>query len=77
MKSIELAIFLVDGEDRLVGQTWKTVELTFTDDRFESIMRDGVTMGLAITVTAPPKSVKTVVYDPAADLIGSTIVKVH
>jgi VWFA-related protein len=77
VKSIELAIFLVDGEDHLVGQTWKPVELTFTDDRFQSVMRDGVTIGLAITVTAPPKSVKTVVYDPAADLIGSTIVKVH
>jgi VWFA-related protein len=77
VKSIELAIFLVDGEDRLVGQTWKTVELTFTDDRFQSIMREGVTMGLAITVTAPPTIVKTVVYDPAADLIGSAIVKVR
>jgi VWFA-related protein len=77
VKSIELAIFLVDGEDHLVGQTWKPVELTFTDDRFKSVLRDGVTIGLAITVTAPPKSVKTVVYDPAADLIGSTIVKVH
>jgi hypothetical protein len=77
VKSIELAIFLVDGEDHLVGQTWKTVELTFTDDRFQSVMRDGVTIGLAITVTAPPKNVKTVVYDPVADLIGSTIVKVH
>lgn len=77
VKSIELAVFLVDGDDRLVGQTWKTVELTFTDDRFQSVMRDGVTIGLAITVTAPPKSVKTVVYDPAADLIGSAIVKVH
>jgi hypothetical protein len=60
-----------------VGQTWKTVELTFTDDRFQSVMRDGVTMGLAITVTAPPKSVRTVVYDLAADLIGSAIVKVQ
>jgi len=40
-------------------------------------MRDGVTMGLAITVTAPPKSVRTVVYDLAADLIGSAIVKVQ
>jgi hypothetical protein len=43
----------------------------------QTITREGVTIGFTITVTAPPKIVRVVVYDPVADLIGSTIVKVQ
>lgn len=73
--SIELATFLLDGRDHLVGQTWKTVELTFTDERLKDVMRDGVTVPVTISVSARPKNVKIIVYDAGADLLGSVIVK--
>jgi hypothetical protein len=34
-------------------------------------------IGLTVAVSAPPKQVKVVVYDPAEDRIGSAIVKVQ
>jgi hypothetical protein len=75
--SFELAIFCVDGRDALVGQTWQTVELTYTDQRLPAIMREGLTITLTAPVNAPPKNVKVVVYDHGADLVGSVIVKVR
>ena len=77
VKSIELAVFLVDDGDRLVGEIWKTVDLTFTDDRLAVIRRDGVPIELTITTSAPPKHAKVIVYDAGDDLLGSAVVKVQ
>ena len=75
--ALDLAIFCVDGRDVLVGQSWKTVELNYADDRLAAVMRDGVPVTVTIDLSAPVKNVKVVLYDFAADLVGSAIAKVN
>ena len=75
--SIELAAFVLDGGDKQVGHEWKTVELTFSDDRYQEVLRTGVPVTVTIAVTGKPKNAKVVVYDYGADLVGSVIVKVQ
>ena len=75
--SIALAAFFFDPDEQLVGQFWRRVDLTFDDARFAAVKRDGVPIGLTVAVTALPKQVKVIVYDPAEDRIGSAIVKVQ
>ncbi len=75
--SIALAAFFFDSDQQLVGQFWKRVDLTFDDMRFVAVRRDGVPVKLTVAVTAPPRQVKVVTYDPTADRVGSAIVKVQ
>jgi VWFA-related protein len=75
--SIALAAFFFDGNQQLVGQFWRRVDLTFDAARFTAVKRDGVPIGLTVAVSAPPKQVRVVVYDPAEDRVGSAIVKVQ
>jgi hypothetical protein len=74
--SIEVAVFCMGGRN-IVGQSWQTLELTFSDDRYQQIVRTGVAHSMNIDVPAPVASVKVVVYNYAADLVGTVIVKVQ
>ena len=75
--AVELVILLLDSARRPLGQTWKTVDLAFTDERLESAKSDGVRIPLTLPVKVPPSVVKIVVYDPAADLLGTRVVDVR
>jgi VWFA-related protein len=75
--SIALAAFFFDADQQLVGQFWRRVDLTFDAARFTAVKRDGVPIGLTVVVSAPPKQVRVVVYDPADDRIGTAFVKVE
>jgi hypothetical protein len=35
--SIELAAFVLDGHDKEIAHEWKTVVLTFTDERYQEV----------------------------------------
>jgi VWFA-related protein len=74
--SIEVAMFLVDARNRTLGQVFKTVGISLTDDRLEAVKRDGAAVRLTLTSKYAPKKAKVVVYDPAADLVGSVTVDV-
>ena len=74
---LELLVGCLDGRDRLLGQTWQTVQLSYTDDRLAAVKREGVPVSLPIVVTGVPKTAKIVLYDYGADLIGSSSIKVQ
>jgi VWFA-related protein len=74
--TLEVALFCVDGRDRLVGETWKTVHFNYTDARLQVVTREGLpAVPLSVETSAPPKNLKVVVYDHGSDLVGSVIVK--
>ncbi|MEP6916348.1 MAG: hypothetical protein ABJC89_11915 [Acidobacteriota bacterium] len=77
MGSIELATFVLDAGDRTLEQTWKTLDLAFTDAELHTLARDGLAVRVHDTVNAAPKKVKIIVYDSGADLVGSLIVTVR
>jgi VWFA-related protein len=74
--TLEVAVFCLDARDSLVGETWKTVRLSYTDQRLPVVTQEGLTVPLSIETSRPPGKIKVVVYDHGSDLVGSAIVKV-
>jgi VWFA-related protein len=75
--AVELAAFALDGKDNPVGHIWKTVTLTFSDDRYQEFLRSGVPVTVQVPVTATPKNLKLVAYNYAADIVGSVLIKIQ
>jgi len=75
--TIELGLFCLDDRQRAVGELWRKVELSVTDERRQELVRDGVTVNVAVPVKANAASVKVVAYDYGADLVGTANVTVR
>jgi hypothetical protein len=75
--SVEVVIFTVDGRKRQMQDLWQRVELDLSDATLEKFKSGGIPH--SATLPAPPEldAVKVVVYDYAADLIGSLVLKVR
>jgi VWFA-related protein len=76
---LEMLVGGLDGRDNLLSQTWKRVQLDYTDERLDGIKRTGIPVSLTLPLTIPAaaaKNVKIVVYDYAADLVGTAVVKI-
>ena len=71
--SIDVAIFCADAGQRLIGVGWETIEFEMTPDAYQRFMQNGLTYTGRVGVTAEPRHVKVVVYDPGADLVGSAM----
>jgi hypothetical protein len=75
--TLEVAVFA--GErGRQIGQVQRRVELRLTPENFAAVERNG----LEFTVSAPvpsgrPTHLKAVIYDHAADRLGSTVFSVR
>ena len=74
--SIEIATFVVDGHDHPLGELWKTVDFSLTDDQLEAVKREGAKVRASVLLRGTPKKAKVIVYDAGADLVGSTTVDV-
>lgn len=75
--TIELGLFCLDDRQRAVGELWRKVELSVTEQRRQELVRDGVTVDIAVPVKANAASVKVVAYDYGADLVGTANVNVR
>jgi hypothetical protein len=73
--SLEVAVFCADSREQLIGQSWNTVDLKMTPDVFERLKSTGFAINGHVSVSAPARYVKVVVYDSASDLVGSAMVK--
>lgn len=74
--SVDIAVFCADGNQRLLGVNWDTVEFAMTPDAYERFMQKGMTYSTRVTVTGEPRHVKVVVYDVGADLVGSALLRI-
>jgi hypothetical protein len=74
---VDLAIFCVDDHDRLVGESWKTIELSYSDERLPIVMGQGITIQIPLELQSPGKQVKVIVYDYRADLVGSVLARIR
>jgi VWFA-related protein len=70
---VDLAIFVGDRHEEIVGEQWSKVSLKLGEAR----LRDGrpIPFVVRIPVKGQPHYVKAIVYDYAADLVGSTSVR--
>lgn len=75
--TIDVAVFCVrEGSGVLVGHSWQTIDLALTDARLAELGRSGFQHTVEIPVSVLPQEAKVVVYNYAADLVGSAILEV-
>jgi hypothetical protein len=73
---VEFRVYCGDGKEKLVGQTQGVMRLNLTDASYAKYARDGIPYTARVQVKAKPKTVKVIIYDPAADLAGSMVASV-
>jgi hypothetical protein len=68
-------MFTLDGRQRPIQELWQRVELDLSDATYQKFTTGGIPY--TATLPAPPdiRAVKVVVYDYAADLVGSVVLK--
>ncbi len=74
--SVEFRVYCGDGKEKIVGQTQGVMRLNLTDSSYAKFSRDGIPYAARVQVKAKPKTVKVIIYDPAADLAGSMVAPV-
>jgi VWFA-related protein len=73
---LDLVIYAADEKERIVGESRHKVDLKLKDENYQRYLRDGIPFEVTMRAALPPRYVKVIVYDYAADLLGSSIVKV-
>jgi VWFA-related protein len=70
---IEIAVIFMDDRDRIVGGTYRkqTAHLEYTPEAYAMAMRDGVPYQVQMRVPSGTKYIRLMVYDYAADLLGT------
>jgi hypothetical protein len=76
---VEVAYFCGDDDQEPVGELWQTIDLKLKDVTYQQFRKDGLRFVARVPVSGTPKYAKVVVYDPAADRLGSAFgdVKKH
>jgi VWFA-related protein len=72
----DLAVFIGDEQNLLVGQTWQTVELKVEPERYARFLQQGIPVTLRVPIRRSSRNAKVIVYDYGSDLMGSVAVKV-
>ena len=74
---LEVALFAIDRRNRLVGERWFSLDLSLDECEHRSVLRDGLPLEARVPVRGDAMNVKEVIYDFAADAVGSMTVRVH
>jgi VWFA-related protein len=69
--SLDIGIFAGDAKQQVIGETMKRIELKLTPEQHATLMKDGAPLNSRIAISGVPRFVKVVVYDYAADLVGT------
>jgi len=72
---LNVAVFCGDARGNLVGELWQTIDLKLGDASFERFTREGIPYTGAVPLSGDARFVKVVIYDFAADLVGSVLVR--
>ena len=71
--SLDIGIFAGDEKEQVIGETMKRIELKLTSEQHATLMKEGAPLNSRITISGVPRFVKVVVYDYAADLVGTAV----
>ena len=63
--------------NRLVGGRWFSLDLSLGQSEHQAILRDGIRLDARVAVREEVRNVKVVIYDFAADLVGSLTIPVR
>ena len=74
--SIDVAVFAGARNQRPVGEIRRRVELKLEPATYARALKEGVKCETIIDLTGPPRYLKAVVYDYAADKLGSAVAEI-
>lgn len=74
--SIDLAVYAGDSKERVTGQALRKVDLNLKDEAYRNFLEHGASFTVRIPVKEDPKFVKVIVYDYAADLVGTAVSRI-
>jgi len=72
---LDLVIYTADDKERIIKESRHKIDLKLKDENYQRYLREGIPFEVTMRAAQPPKYVKVIVYDYAADLLGSSIVK--
>ena len=72
---LDIAVYCADAKEKLVGESWQTMDLNLQEETYRRLMEVGVTYTALVAVKSRPSYVKAIVYDRRSDLVGSAIRK--
>jgi VWFA-related protein len=75
--TLNLAFFSGDAKQRLVGETWRTLDLSVNEANRERLVRDGTPVAVTIPLPNDARDVKVVVYDYGSDLLGTATARIR
>jgi hypothetical protein len=70
--SLDVAVFCLDRQ-YLVGYVWRRVDVRLIGERYERFRASGVSFTVQVPMRRSANLVKAVVYDYAADRIGTVV----
>ena len=74
--SLAIDIFCGDEKEKVVGEAWDKAELRLLDVTYRRLLETGLTHTARIRLKGSARYVKAIVYDYAADALGSAVVTV-
>lgn len=75
MASLDIGVYAGDGKEQVVGEVLRKVDLKLKEDAYRTFMKQGATFDVRLPLKGDPKYVKVVVYDYAADLLGTAVTR--
>jgi hypothetical protein len=76
MASFDVAVFCLDRQ-YLVGYVWRRIDMKLPDERYALFRESGVGFTVHVPIRRSANMVKAIVYDYAADRIGSAMPKIQ
>lgn len=74
---VDLAIFVGSRADDIVGEKWQKISIRLGEGRYQRAVDGGIPFTVRVPVKATPRYVKAIVYDYAADLVGTATARIR
>jgi hypothetical protein len=74
---LKIAIYVGDADEQVIGESLQDMKLSLLPETYQRALSEGLQHTLRIPVTGDPVHVKVIVYDFAADLLGSAMVRLR
>ena len=75
--SLDVAVFVADAHETLAGEAWETINLKLGEQSYARLAREPLVYTARMRTAVPPRHVKAVVYDYAADRLGTGTARIR
>ena len=73
---IELAIFVLDSDGQLLGDSWQKVDMNLTDETWRNVLKEGVKLSANLPRYSSGRVLKVIIYDYGSQKLGTLVTRV-